>query len=250
MGSSSKTGLWFRKRGQWSPHKSPCDGEGLPRSRCVFGTWCCWIALPLKKIKRPSPQTINMSFLNPKRRLQQYSMPPSLPPCSPPSFTLFQHIPLSTSFLPHPLNFNTCLSCFLLFLSPSASPLLHQTLAAYLVITRALRKPFHLKDWQLSQWNTIKWLPLKRKGKFELRYAAACRTALLLKWEQRWRSCRRCNFFLPVLTPPPPLVLLKYLIIKRPAGKQRWRGSSCAALSLEVSFLLVVGSPLFKYEPF
>ena len=117
-----------------------------------------------------------------------------LPPCSPPSFSLFQHIPLSTSFLPHPLNFNTCLSCFVLFFS-SASPLLRQTLAAYLVITRALRKPFHLKDWQLSQWNTIKWLPLKRKGKFELWYAAACRTALLLKWEQRWRSWRRCIFF-------------------------------------------------------
>lgn len=102
--------------------------------------------------------------------------------------------------LPHSLCFNTSLSrlpscpthwilipaCHVFFsFFPLTSPLLHQTLAAYLVITRALRKPFHLKDWQLSQWNTIKWLPLKRKGKFELRYAAACRTALLLKWEQR-----------------------------------------------------------------
>lgn len=40
--------------------------------------------------------------------------PPSSSPSGPPSFSLFQHIPLSTSFLPHPLNFNTCLSSFLL----------------------------------------------------------------------------------------------------------------------------------------
>lgn len=81
--------------------------------------------------------------------------PPSSSPSGPPSFSLFQHIPLSTSFLPHPLNFNTCLSSFLLFFF-STYPLLHQTFASYLVITRALRKPFHLKDWQLSQYNTIK----------------------------------------------------------------------------------------------
>lgn len=78
-----------------------------------------------------------MSFLQPKRRLQQLSMPPSLLP----SFSLFQHIPLSTSFLPHPLNFNTCLSCFLLLFFLSLPllppPPFYQTLAAYLVITRA-----------------------------------------------------------------------------------------------------------------
>lgn len=86
---------------------------------------------------------------------------------------------------------------FLLLLhypAPPPSPP-HQTLAAYLVITTAPRNPFHLKDWQLSQWNTIKWLPLKRKGKFELWYAAACRTASLLKWKQRWRSCKGGGVF-------------------------------------------------------
>lgn len=185
----------------------------------------CWIK---KKKKKAQPSDHKHVLPQPQAEAtaaQRASLPPS--------FSLFQHIPLSTSFLPHPLNFNTCLSCFLLFFFLFTSPLLHQTLAAYLVITRALRKPFHLKDWQLSQWNTIKWLPLKRKGKFELRYAAACRTALLLKWEQRWRSCRRCIFFFP-----PFALLLRYLIIKGEAGKQH--GSSGGALLPEIcSFLLL-----------
>lgn len=154
-----------------------------------------------------------------------------LPPAVPHS--VFQHIPLSTSFLPHPLNFNTCLSCFLL-LSPLPSPLC-QTLAAYLVITRARRgkKPFHLKDWQLSQWNTIKWLPLKRKGKFELRYAAACRTACPLEVEEEVEVPEEvCIFFFL-------RVLLRYLIIKgqtcggvrRGLGK---RGSSAGPLLSQI----------------
>lgn len=190
-----KKDQWFRKRGQRSPHKSPYYGKRLPRSRCVFGTWHR-IALPDQK-NRPNPQTINMSFLNPKTEAtaaQQASLPLALPHslCFNTSLSRLPSCPTHWILIP------ACHVFFSLFFS--TSPLLHQTLAAYLVITRRLRKPFHLRDWQLSQWNTIKWLPLKRKGKFELWYATACRTALLLKWGQRWRSCRRCIFF--VFFPP------------------------------------------------
>lgn len=192
----------------------------------------CWIK---KKKKKAQPSDHKHVLPQPQAEAtaaQRASLPPS--------FSLFQHIPLSTSFLPHPLNFNTCLSCFLLFFFLFTSPLLHQTLAAYLVITRALRKPFHLKDWQLSQWNTIKWLPLKRKGKFELRYAAACRTALLLKWEQRWRSCRRCIFFFSPFCPPPQI-----FDNQRGGWETTWVKRWCfIARDL---FLLVVKSPLLKY---
>lgn len=140
----------------------------------VVGT----ISLP-DQTKGPNPQTINMSFLKPKWRLQQHSMPPSLQPALPPSLlhSLFQHIPLSTSFLPHPLNFNTCLSCFFSFFSFYLPPLLPDPCCVSSNYQSTEEKPFHLKDWQLSLWNTIKWLPLKRKGKLELRYAAVCRTA-------------------------------------------------------------------------
>lgn len=206
-----KKDQWFRKRGQRSPHKSPYHGKRLPRSRCVFGTWHR-IALPDQK-NRPNPQTINMSFLNPKTEAtaaQQASLPLALPHslCFNTSLSRLPSCPTHWILIP------ACHVFFSLFFS--TSPLLHQTLAAYLVITRGLRKPFHLRDWQLSQWNTIKWLPLKRKGKFELWYATACRTALLLKWGQRWRSCRRCIFFVFF---PLHLLLLRYLIIKEKSGE-------------------------------
>lgn len=131
-------------------------------------------------------------------------------------------------------------------LPPSQSPLSPpcQTLAAYLVITRARRgkKAFHLKDWQLSQWNTIKWLPLKRKGKFELRYAAACRAACPLEVgaevEVPGEVCK---------PPHPPFfrILLRYLIIKGQAcgGVRRGlgqRGSSARPLLPQICSVLLL----------
>lgn len=123
----------FRERSQRWPHKLPQRGCQLIGSRGVLGSWHGFSST--SKTRRPSPGTINMSFRKPNRGCSVTAcLPPSLP-----LHSLFQHIPLSTSFLPHPLNFNTCLSCFLLFPPPlHTSPLFNQTLAAYLVITRAL----------------------------------------------------------------------------------------------------------------
>lgn len=160
------------------------------------------------KKKLPNPQTIN----NPPQphKGSAAALHASLPAALPGSLCFNT----SLSWLPScPTLWILIPAChFFLLHSP---PPLHKTLAVHPVITRAQRKPFHLKDWQLSQWNTIKWLPLERKGKFELWYAAACRAAFHLKWEQRWRSWRRWVFH-------PWFLWHRYLIIIEEVGETTW----------------------------
>lgn len=183
-------------------------------SRCVFSTWQR-VAYPDQK--RPNPPTINMSSLNPKRWLHRTS--PGAQHASP-SFPLSFNTSLSQ--LPsYPALWILIPACHVFFPSPDpccASSNYHST-----------KKTLSFKGLAIISENTMKLLPLWRKGMFEPVRCRMLRRLALEAGERRWRQGKGlCRCFFPHM--------LRYVIITKRLGYNEGQvcGIYCSDLFLVV----------------